>query len=255
MNNESPDMFFDNFSHVIALASHRNHGNMKVISGSGARERRKNRIKFLKFLPFGGKIIMAGIVHGTKVQFVKSASSPIVKGVDALMAYKKFNLFLGLTFADCPPVYFHDPVADGIAIAHCSYKNVSRNFPLKVVKKMMDYGSRREDIKIVIGPGICASCYEFGEKDAFQYFGEYSRFIYESPVSGKCKLDLRSIIKCQLESAGILDIKESPDCTCCNKNIYFSARGEKMKPGKIQAGLAVIGIKKIKDFSRGKHQA
>ncbi len=250
MSNGSPERFFEKFPHMVTVASHRQDGNMKVASGMNGKETAKNREDFIKrlFPDLDIKAVVADINHGTRIRFIQSLSSPTVKNIDGLIAKGKYNLPLAVTFADCSPLFLFDPAEDIIAIGHCSYHNVAKNFPLILVKKMLALGSHRRSIQAAIGPGISVCCYEFDLTDAEKNFGLYDSFILESKIPGKCMLDLRGIVKRQLESAGVENIEISPDCTCCSKDVYFSARGEKMKLGEIKAGLAVIGIRKIRNY-------
>lgn len=223
---------------------------MKVSNGLNGNRIAQNRKKFIQNIYYDReiKLVMAYIEHGIGIQFVRSVSSPVRRYVDGIMT-NKVELYLGTTFADCPTVFFYDPVKNLIGIAHCSWKNTAKNFPSMFVKTLVKKGSNKKDICAAIEPAIQLCCYDFGKDDANKYFGNYSHFIHSFSTKGKCKLDLPGIIEHQLISEGInpSHIEKSTDCTCCNKDIYFSYRGEKMKPENIMAGLAVIGINRIND--------
>ncbi|MDP9264412.1 MAG: polyphenol oxidase family protein, partial [Acidobacteriota bacterium] len=130
------------------------------------------------------------------------------------------------------------------------------------------FGSRAQDLRAAIGPGIHACCYEVGREvrerfeSQFAYAGELFRESEDSdPVREKYPmlfmnarapghgelapriyLDLVKANLRQLGAAGLhaKDIHASPLCTACHTELLFSHRAEEGKTGRM---LAVVGIR------------
>lgn len=250
--NIRPEKFFKKYPGVVALASLRGHGNMKFTE---YKEGEANREFFRdRFLDPNSKLVLADVDHGSSVTTIYSKNfqhfEKVVK-TDALIASNIKNLHLGITFADCPFVFLLDPVEKIYAVVHCGWKPVVGGILYNVFNKILKMGSNPKNIRASIGPGICQKCYEFGKKDADIFFRLYREFIHNSRKPGKCHIDLKGIIKYQLVeelSISRSNTEISNDCTCCDKDIYFSYRGEKMDPEYVKAGIALIGLRKIKNL-------
>ncbi len=170
---------------------------------------------------------------------------------DALVAASIEDLYLAVTFADCPFVFLVDPFKSIFAVAHCGWKPLIGGILYGTFNKMLEMGANVKNIHAAIGPGICTRCYEFGKKEAENYFRLYKKYIHHLKKAGKCLLDLKGIVEYQLIKE--LEINKryleiSSDCTCCQEDVYFSYRGEKMDPEYVKAGMALIGLRKIRNF-------
>ena len=131
------------------------------------------------------------------------------------------------------------------------------------------FGSRPQDLKAAIGPGIHGCCYEVGEEvrtkfeSQFGYAGRLFREVKESdPVREKYPLlflsarapghgelppkiflDLVEANRQQLVATGVpaKSIEASPLCTNCRPELLFSYRAEKGRTGRL---MGVAGIRK-----------
>lgn len=235
-----PLRFFCGEASVIALASMRAHGNMKVSSSEGMH----NRLTFTnQFLNPGVKLFMANVQHTDKIVVVNGTTDKFFFKADALVtARRKSNL--GITFADCPPVIFNgftpknNPI---VAVAHAGCKPTLLNISSKTVEKMTILGAKRRSIRAIIGPGICRSCYEFGA-EAADVFKDYPKYIKPKYGTSKFLVDLPGIIRFQLLEAGVKGKNTSSFGLCTFENKFlFSARRDHLRP--IQAGMVVVGIR------------
>ena len=86
-------------------------------------------------------------------------------------------------------------------------------------------------IWVFIGPGIDQCHFEFGEKEALQYFFDKNPwtkdFSYSSENPEKLYLDLKGINKQFVFNEGVVNIELSPECTYCNKDKFYSYRRSK----------------------------
>lgn len=252
MDKDHIGRFFTNIPHVFAIYSRRIHGNMKYTE---YKEGEANREFLRDKLPGSNShLVLANVNHSGKILVIDSYDPEYFETVvesDALIASKINNLYLAVTFADCPPVFLVDPVENIFAAVHCGWRPVAKDILLNVFNKMQEMGAERKNLHAAIGPGICKKCYEFGRKEANEYFHCYKDFIRKSRKSEKCHLDLKGIVEYQLtKELGINKryLEISKDCTCCQKDVYFSYRGEKMDQENIRACIAFIGLRKLRNL-------
>lgn len=72
------------------------------------------------------------------------------------------TVLLCLLTADCLPVSYVDPVRKVCALAHLGWRPITHGLHTKVIDHMeTTYGSKSEDLLVVIGPGIGRESYVF----------------------------------------------------------------------------------------------
>ena len=134
---------------------------------------------------------------------------------DALVTQSK-GVALAAMAADCMPVTF---TSDGVVgIAHVGRVGLVKGIAPKTVETMLGLGAGK--ITAIIGPSICARCYEVSP----DMYEEISTLIPSTATSSELhSLDLKSGVKSQLESLGVT-VKDVGICTLENSD-YFSFRG------------------------------
>tara|TARA_Y100001970_G_scaffold48925_1_gene62057 strand:+ start:11157 stop:11909 length:753 start_codon:yes stop_codon:yes gene_type:complete len=182
-------------------------------------------------------------IHSSKFVIIKKPTKKRIVG-DALITNIK-NLPIGVLTADCLPILILDNKKKIIAAVHAGWKGAYKNIVIKVLKKLVDLGSKKKDIITVIGPGISQKSYEVGIE-----FKE--RFIKKSKKSSICfktkrnkiYFDLAKFIHNQLISFGILKIDVIRKDTFDKKNNFFSARRSlKRKEPDYGRNISVIMLK------------
>ena len=162
-----------------------------------------------------------------------------IKDIDGFITNKK-NVALVTFYADCVPLFFLDPVNEAIGLTHAGWKGTVSRIGQKTLEKMIKaYGTEPEDILIAIGPSIGKCCFEVGEeviKIVEENFNNPNKYFYKKD-NGKFMLDLWNINKDQLLEMGVLEknITVSNICTRCNKDTFFSHRGDHGKTGSLAA--------------------
>lgn len=154
------------------------------------------------------------------------------------------KLLLTTYHADCLPVFFSDPENGVIALAHAGWRGTMLNIAAKTAEKMVnEFHAKIDSITAVIGPGICADCFEVGP-EVVEAIEKESRFPLDPFIrkgSGdRFYLDLKAINQRQLENLGIHDIKKTAHCTCCESETFFSHRRDK-ECGRMSAGICKTG--------------
>jgi YfiH family protein len=179
------------------------------------------------------------------------------------------GLLLAIQTADCLPVIVVDPKHHAVGVFHAGWRGTVKRIVEKGVGEMIRcFGSRPQDLKAAIGPGIHSCCYEVGEEvrtkfeSQFGYADSLFREAKESdPVREKYPLlfltarapghgelppkiflDLVEANRQQLLAAGVAkkNIDSSELCTNCHPELLFSYRAEKGKTGRM---MAVAGIR------------
>jgi YfiH family protein len=178
------------------------------------------------------------------------------------------GLLLGIQTADCLPIILVDVKRRAVGVFHAGWRGTVKRIVEKGVGEMQRwFGTRAEDIKAAIGPGVGGCCYEVGEEvrtgfeSQFSYAAKLFREVKDSdPVREKYPLlflsarapghgelppkiflDLAEANRRQLLSLGVpaKSIETSPMCTNCRTDQLFSYRAEKGKTGRM---MAVAGI-------------
>ena len=178
------------------------------------------------------------------------------------------GLLLGIQTADCLPIILVDSKRRAVGVFHAGWRGTVKRIVEKGAGEMHHwFGTRPEDVKAAIGPGIGGCCYEVGEEvrtkfeSQFSYAAKLFREVKDSdPVREKYPLlflsarapghgelppkiflDLAEANRRQLLSVGVSakSIEASPMCTNCRTDLLFSYRAEKGKTGRM---MAVAGI-------------
>jgi purine-nucleoside/S-methyl-5'-thioadenosine phosphorylase / adenosine deaminase len=188
---------------------------------------------------------------------------------DGLITDRK-GMLLGILSADCLPIFVVDVRQKVVAAFHCGWRGTARRIAQKGVGRMrLLFGSRPEDLRAAIGPGIRDCCYRVGEEVAAEYETQFlyassllviqkstKRFVDKSyalmrnepwrgtpsPDGRIIHLDLVKANVRQLEEAGLgrAQIHADVPCTSCHPELFFSHRRDAGRTGRM---LSVIGIR------------
>ena len=129
-----------------------------------------------------------------------------------------------LKFADCTPLIFYDKENKIGAVSHAGWRGTATKIGVKTVEKMSNnFGTKPENIIVLIGAAISRCCYEVSEdvKDILLDTVKNPTGLYE----GK-NVDLKGINAQQLLEIGVKNIDICPYCTSCNNDLFYSYRKE-----------------------------
>lgn len=193
-------------------------------------------------------LVLSRQVHQDTVRHVTAADRgkgihvPADYTADALVTDEP-GLYLTVFSADCIVLLFWAPAAGAVGACHAGWRGTALDLPVKTVTEMVRlFHARPEDIRVAVGAGIGACCFETGDDvpDAMRTaFGSGADAFMRKKE--KWLVDLKGINAWRLLESGIqaphLDI--CPLCTACNPGLYWSHR----KCGE-QRGLqgALIGL-------------
>lgn len=162
-------------------------------------------------------------------------------GYDALVT-NVAGVCIGVTTADCVPLIAYDPVRKVLAAIHAGWRGTVARIVPKTFHFMADeYGCLPTDILVGIGAAISADKFEVGEEvvEAFIEAGiDLSKAAFRHPATGKCHIDLQLVNKQLLLSEGILagNTEIMPLCTQTRGDLFFSARRQGVKSGRMVTG-------------------
>jgi len=140
------------------------------------------------------------------------------------------GLLLGVTIADCVPIYLAAPGGAMFALLHAGWRGVAAGMLERGVGLLASRaGVGAADVAVHLGVGICGACYEVGP--------EVVKAIEGRRVKGATHLDLRGALAVRAARLGVRDLSRSPHCTACAPGLFFSHRGSGGRDGRMVAYL------------------
>lgn len=100
-------------------------------------------------------LVLQRQVHDTKVAEVTAGNlGDRFEGIDALITTLP-RTCIGVSTADCVPILMYDARTRAIAAAHAGWRGTVARIGRKTIEAMQQrYGTKPEELKIVIGPSI-----------------------------------------------------------------------------------------------------
>ncbi len=179
------------------------------------------------------EFVRAGLSHGKKIAVVgKEDGGLIIPEVDGLMT--EDPIYLGVTVADCLPVYIFFGNFHGIL--HAGWRGLHGGIIENAVEKIEEMGEDPAETSVFVGPSIRVCHFEVKD-DLVREFSEYPDCFRKE--ENKNFLNLQKVVENKFNRFGIKRIIVSSECTYCN-NKYFSYRRDK----KLKSMLALAGPNK-----------
>lgn len=229
--------------------------NINRYCGDSGEHIRKNREALCRLLGIDDDhLLMPHQVHLTKTAKIDEAFLALspeqrheaLEGYDALMTNIS-GVCIGISTADCIPILLYDERHRAICAIHAGWRGTVSRIAEKAVAKMTAaYGTRPEQVRAQIGPGIHLESFEVGDEvyEAFRQAGFDMPTIscrQENPLihQEKWHIDLPECNRQQLIGSGLLQesIAVSPVCTFQQAANYFSARRLGIDSGRIFTGI------------------
>lgn len=172
-------------------------------------------------------------------------------GYDALVTNVP-GVCIGARSADCIPVLLYDPVRRASAAIHSGWRGTVTRVCRKAITKMkLEYGSEASDMLAIVGPGICADCFQVGEEVALEFRNELfdleKIWTFNGPrVNGDVTtghhINLPEACRETLIDCGVLadNIQMSNLCTYERTDILYSARKEGSDCGRNITAIKIL---------------
>jgi YfiH family protein len=158
--------------------------------------------------------------HGNQVHVVSEPG--IALPGDGLIT-NQAQLALVSLAADCVPFGLIDPVNRVIAVGHAGWRGVLANVMQSLLDEFLASGAQLNHTQAVIGPAICANCYEVPIERV-----EMFRQVRPEAISSAKNLDLIAGVISVL-APQVTQIHELTGCTF-EKSEFFSFRGAGGQP-------------------------
>ncbi len=204
----------------------------------------ENRRVFLTKNNLTGQLVLPRLQHENKVVLINRDNIGGDFQCDALITKEK-GILLGVTVADCFPVYFFDSVTQAVGVAHCGWRGILKNIiPNTITAFQENFESKPENILLAIGPGL-RFCHFVVQDDVIGQFAGYESFT-EKKKDGHY-VDLEKVIHYQAMKAGVRIVEAVGICTYESEDC-FSYRRDKLASTaepesiQVQSMLAYIGL-------------
>lgn len=166
--------------------------------------------------------------HGCTVNVV--TESGLAPCGDGLVSTRPNFALLALA-ADCVPFALADPVNRVIAVGHAGWRGVLANVMQSVMDSFVAQGGNLNHTKAVIGPSICANCYEVPPERV-----DLFRSICSITVADQSHLDLSAGVRSVLVQS-VSEIHQITGCTLEDSNLFSYRRANGTATGR--GGLVI----------------
>ena len=183
-----------------------------------------------KGLVSASEISVMNAEHGNTVHVVSGPG--VAQPGDGLIT-KQSDLALVALAADCVPFGLLDPVNGVIAVGHAGWRGVLANVMQALLDEFISTGAQLKHTQAIIGPAICANCYEVPTERVEQF-----RDVRPEAISSPRNLDLTSGVKSVLATQ-VTKIHEISGCTLESSDLFSYRRAAGKPTGR---GGLVIAI-------------
>ena len=217
--------------------------------GAAVSENRRRALTDLGLDPQA--LVVGGQVHGTRVAAVsatdrgRGACDPdtVLPGTDGLLTNVP-ALPLGVSTADCVPVFLYAPARGVVGVLHAGWRGTLRGILGAAVARLREtWQVSPAEVHVAFGPAIGACCYEIGEDVAAEATDHPATAAHlQAAGPGKWHLDLRGHLAAQATAAGIpaAQVHVVGPCTKCAPDQLYSYRAEGPRSGRT---LSVIALR------------
>lgn len=214
--------------------------NLGRMSGDDLEVVERNRAHFAELVGFPIQQNLQ-MTHGTEVVHIPDLESWARPSSGDAAITGNPAVSLSLTTADCVPIFFHDPEANAVAVAHAGWRGTLAGIAARTVEAMVEQlGAVPERLRVGIGPAIGPCCFEVGAdvRDPFAaHFGERSWIAARS--ADKWTIDLHQANLEYLHQAGVSSehIRACDLCTSCRSDLFYSYRRDRGRTGRLLSAI------------------
>jgi YfiH family protein len=166
-------------------------------------------------------------VHGNVVHAATRDTAGLRPPGDGIVTAEP-GVMLGIFTADCVPILMVDSKRKVACALHAGWRGVIADIADAGIRAMVTLGARASDICAAMGPSIGQCCFEVDAELADRFGREIVGASNHTRAGrpGKAFIDLRAVVRDQLERAGLAasNIISVGPCTRCASDHFFSRR-------------------------------
>lgn len=183
-------------------------------------------------------------VHGTACVVLDGSEDPdeVVRRVADLTASRAPGVGCAVRSADCVPILLADRRTGAVVAVHSGWRGTVLRASLAGLAVLERLGARPADVIAAIGPHLEECCFEVGLDVAIQLAAcsnAPTPIVRRDEERGKAWVDLRAIVRAQLESGGVAReaIDDVPGCTKHEPALYHSFRRDGAASGRLLSAI------------------
>lgn len=163
-------------------------------------------------------------IHGAQIHVATQKGATMFAG-DAIITAEP-QVVCAVATADCVPVLLWDPRHQVVGAIHAGWRGVAADIvPLTVQKIWRQWGDSSQDMILVLGPSMAASCYEVGMEvvtACARTVPDIAPFCQPTRPD-HVRIDLHGVIRAQLTQLGIPASHIISDSTCTHCTSHYSS--------------------------------
>jgi YfiH family protein len=200
-------------------------------------------------------LVTLGQVHGRDAHMATKAHAghgarpgSIQIGLGDALVTNQIGPVLMTLHADCQPVLVVDPGAGrrrpAVGVAHAGWRGTVMDIVGETLAVMTAaFGTRIDDVHVVLGPAIGRCCYDVGDDVANAWCEIAGADAGEALEShgDRHRFSLGAANRLLLDRAGVraVNVETSAICTKCDGDHWFSHRGQGAQTGRFGAMIAI----------------
>ena len=189
-----------------------------------------------------GRLYVLSQVHGTAARLLTGAEDrdEVVRSVGDVTMSRITGVACGVRSADCVPVLVADRSSGAAAAIHSGWRGTVANATAAGVAALREAIGGRGELLAAIGPHIETCCFEVGEDVAAQLAGCSAlgaAAVIGGGAGGKARVDLRRIVRAQLEAVGVTEIDDVRGCSVCERERFHSYRRDGKRSGRMLSAI------------------
>lgn len=150
----------------------------------------------------------------------------------------------GVRSADCVPILVGCRRTGAVAAIHSGWRGTTLDVAARGIEALSELIGGPSDLIAAIGPHIEACCFEVDDDVAMELARCSSlRERAVRRVDGRARVDLRAIVRAQLEAAGVegAAVDDVRGCTVCDRERFYSFRRDKDESGRMLSAIVARG--------------
>lgn len=198
----------------------------------------------------GNTVLTPSEIESTAQAKMESGQDPETPAADGIVTEQPQQA-VWVCSADCTPVLIADQKTRQVAAVHAGWRGTASQIVPRAIARLLDNGSRLENLRIAMGPAIAGEVYQVSEtvaaevgasivppetaqttKSILNVLEQLPKSpILEDPQPGRVRLDVRRVNELQLEQLGVNleQVAIAPYCTYQKPEYFFSYRRDKLK--------------------------